>query len=539
MLAMTRRLPFLATLSLLAAIPVREGVLATTAEGRPVAILEVAAPDAPADRPVLLLVAGIRGDEAAGPGVVEAFVERLAAGYGDDPEITAFLDRLSVAAVPLLNPDGLAIGAVHAGPYAWNGRPWDDDGDGRVDEDPPLDRNGDGVIGVEREAAPWGRWREADVPDDHEGAWIPGMVEADALRGEEGGWLYREAEGGDADGDGSHAEDGVGGISLDMNFGHGWQFPHGAAGPGPHAMSEAESKALADWLLARPQVTFVIAVRDLGGGLGIPFAGEGKPPAGDADAFEAMGERFAESTWYDAVYAVADGPAGQAHAGSLLDWAYAGLGRWALAPGLWSLPTEARPAEDDSADDSAEEGEEEAGADRFPEAWHEVGDEAWAEAYGYLGWTPGPAGVEAAGWPVEGRLRVPAAEAGSLVGSLDGWLLGLADDLPVLQVAVAEAERLGPGTVRLEVRVWNSGRLATDSEQAGRANEHFRVRVEFPGERDDLLLGAPEVWLGRLDPGESASFTWVVKGSGEFTIAPEHPRSLAVPLVVDLSEVGS
>ncbi|MCH7493548.1 hypothetical protein IIA16_02390 [bacterium] len=351
-------------------------------------------------------------------------------------------------------------------------------------------------------------------------------------------------------------------------------------------MSEAESRGLADFLLAHNEVAMVVVVRDLGGGLGTPYAGEGKMGEEDEEAYAAIGERFAEATTYDAVYAEAKGPASHAHAGSLLDWVYAGLGRWAYAPGLWSLPDDPEPeeaeedavstggtvsievlapAEEATADDSgpvAEEGAEEGAGemgeedeetgesggedaqeegepDRFPTAWHDIEDSEWVEAYGYLGWTGAGEGVEAAGWPLEGRLRVPADEIPALVGVLDAWLLGLADDLPVLRAAVVDSERLGRDTVRLRIRIWNQGRLATDSAQAGKIREAMGVRVAFPGGGLQLLLGLPVVDLGRLEPGEGAEFTWVVQGRGELVVAPTHPRSLAEALLINLREVGS
>lgn len=552
------RIPLFALISLLAASAPQSATLATTAGGREVAVLTVVAPNAPADRPALLLVGGLRGDEPASVAVVEAFMERLAAEYGEDEAVTSLLDRMTVLAVPSLNPDGLAAGADWPSPYPWNARPWDDDRDGRVDEDPPTDRNNDGVIGEEREAALWGMWREVDAPEEgEEDGWLPTMVEADLSRGEVGGWLWRPVEGADADGDGAYAEDGPGGISLDRNFVHGWAGPNEVDGGGPNAMSEAESRALADFLLAHNEVAMVVVVRDLGGGLGTPYAGSAKMPSGDKDAYEALGEGFAEATTYDAVYAEAKGPESHAHGGSLLDWVYGGVGRWAFAPGLWSLPDdpEEESAEvsagtveievlevvgDEAEEVGAEAAEEEPAAepDRFPKAWHQIEDSEWAEAYGYLGWTAAGDGLEAAGWPLEGRLRVPAAEIPALVGLLDGWLLGLGESLALLRAAVVESERLGPSTVRLRIRVWNQGRLATDPAVAGQIREAMGVRVVFP-EGLELLLGQPEVDLGRLEPGEGGEFIWIVQGKGELVVKPTHPRSLAEALVLDLSEVGS
>ena len=73
------------------------------------------------------------------------------------------------------------------------------------------------------------------------------MKRADPAKGESGGWaLY--SEGLDNDGDGFINEDGPGGVDINRNFMH--QYPYLAADAGRHMVSEAETRALLEYVLA-------------------------------------------------------------------------------------------------------------------------------------------------------------------------------------------------------------------------------------------------------------------------------------------------
>ncbi|MFH1766304.1 MAG: M14 family zinc carboxypeptidase, partial [Gemmatimonadota bacterium] len=78
----------------------------------------------------------------AGEGAL-AFLERILSGYGTDPEITELVDGRAFYVVPIVNPDGRAISLDTPENQRWNIRPFDEDSDGRVDEDPPEDLDGD------------------------------------------------------------------------------------------------------------------------------------------------------------------------------------------------------------------------------------------------------------------------------------------------------------------------------------------------------------------------------------------------------------
>jgi hypothetical protein len=154
-----------------------------------------------------------------------------------------------VYVIPRLNPDGAE--AMFATPLAdrtRNARPVDDDNDGRMDEDPAEDLNSDGLITVMRVADPNGAFMVH--PDD-----ARLMKRADPGKGESGAYtLYWEGR--DTDGDGFLNEDGPGGVDLNRNFQHA--YPYWARDAGPHMVSEPETRALMDFMIAHDNVAAIL-----------------------------------------------------------------------------------------------------------------------------------------------------------------------------------------------------------------------------------------------------------------------------------------
>ena len=82
------------------------------------------------------------------------------------------------------------------------------------------------------------------------------MKRADPAKGESGGWaLY--IEGVDNDGDGFYNEDGPGGVDINRNFMH--QYPYFAADAGRYMASEAETRALLDYVLQHRNIAAILA----------------------------------------------------------------------------------------------------------------------------------------------------------------------------------------------------------------------------------------------------------------------------------------
>jgi len=222
-----------------------------TRGGRDIWALEIANPGGvPKDkRPALLIAAGFEGDHLAGSEIALSVAEALLKGAGADPAIKQRLDACTFYIVPRVNPDGAEgfFAAVKTGRRT-NTAPRDDDNDGRVDEDGPEDLNGDGLITVMRVNAPGGEY----MIDPEEPRL---MKRADPKKGESGAYRLF-TEGTDNDGDGFINEDPPGGTDINRNFAH--EYPYYKPDAGPHMVSEAESRALMDFVVVHRNIAAVL-----------------------------------------------------------------------------------------------------------------------------------------------------------------------------------------------------------------------------------------------------------------------------------------
>lgn len=83
----------------------------------------------------------------------------LVTRYGSDKTVTDLLDHLVFYIHPKVNPDGSEFYLLNAEWIRGNIRPFDDDRDGRVDEDPANDLDKDGEITQMRVPDPIGDWK--------------------------------------------------------------------------------------------------------------------------------------------------------------------------------------------------------------------------------------------------------------------------------------------------------------------------------------------------------------------------------------------
>jgi hypothetical protein len=244
--ALTRELGSLANGSPL----VRMESVAKTLQGRDVWVLEVGNPAGTplSERPAVLVVANLEGDHLVGSALALESVRYLLANAGD-AAVKKALDTQVFYVFPRLNPDGAeAMFASVKWDRRANGRPFDEDNDGRIDEDGPDDLNGDAYATVMRVKDPAGAFM-VDPADARL------MKRADPTKGEIGAYtLYWE--GTDNDGDGFINEDGPGGVDLNRNFQH--EYPYWQGDAGPYMVSELESRALMDFVLAHRNVAAIV-----------------------------------------------------------------------------------------------------------------------------------------------------------------------------------------------------------------------------------------------------------------------------------------
>lgn len=204
-----------------------------------------------AEKPAFWADGNIDADEPSSTEAILYLAERLLSGHGSDPEITRLVDTTTFYLVPMSNPymAHLYVSTPMTGIVSSiNSRPRDDDGDGRMDEDPPDDIDGDGQILQMRVRDPRGGFRQH--PKDPR---LMMRTKAD----EAGGWTVL-TEGLDNDGDGAFNEDWIGGVDLNRNFPFDWQPEWIQEGSGPYPLSEPESRHLVEFIVAHPNIGFVI-----------------------------------------------------------------------------------------------------------------------------------------------------------------------------------------------------------------------------------------------------------------------------------------
>ncbi len=200
-------------------------------------------------RPAILVTANLEGLHFLGTEAACLLARKLVDGYKKDKTITEIVERRTIYIAPLLNPDAYTSWMTKV---KWermtNSRPVDEDNDGQVDEDGPEDLNGDGLITMMRVKDPEGTF----LPDPRE----PRLLKmADPKKGEKG--IYKVySEGVDNDGDGEINEDPAGGVEVNRNFPHDFEYFIKTGGLWP--VSEPESQALLRFMNEHQSIALVL-----------------------------------------------------------------------------------------------------------------------------------------------------------------------------------------------------------------------------------------------------------------------------------------
>ncbi|MBI2403535.1 MAG: hypothetical protein HYV20_12545, partial [Gemmatimonadetes bacterium] len=119
-----------------------------TLKGTPLQVLEITNQQTgpAAEKPGYYYDGNIHAGELTGAEVALHFAWYLLSSYGKDARVTRLLDTRVVYVRPKFNPDGADLALSTGMPLRSTPRPYDEDDDGLLDEDPPNDLNGDGAI---------------------------------------------------------------------------------------------------------------------------------------------------------------------------------------------------------------------------------------------------------------------------------------------------------------------------------------------------------------------------------------------------------
>lgn len=301
--------------------------------GKPLYVAIVNAPGTGADteKPAMWIDGNVHGNEIQSAEVVLYSLWYLTKAYGQNEDLTELLDNYSFYFLVSKNPDGREHWFAEANtPHSSrsNQRPVDDDRDGLIDEDPADDLDGDGSITMMWKRDPDGRWKRSESDP---------RVFSIAPEGEEGGWERLGWEGIDNDGDGRINEDGIGGDDMNRNWPSDWKPPYVQRGAGEFPLSNPETKAVADFVLSRPNIAAGQSYHNTGGmllrGPGASYK-EGVYPREDVAVYDEIGGTGEDILpYYD--YMVIYKDLYTVH-GGLVNWLAEGLGIFSFTNELWT-----------------------------------------------------------------------------------------------------------------------------------------------------------------------------------------------------------
>jgi hypothetical protein len=513
-------------------------VIGKAATGQPLLMATLVGDSQVPDRPEVLIVANLEGDRPVASEVAMGVIRRMAV------DGSPLLDVATVHVLAVANPDG-ATNAL-AGGLPWRGAAVDDDRDGRIDEDGPADLDGDGKTLWLRVPSSTGEWHASESDSRC-------SVKAKDVR-EHAGAFHLRREGLDADGDRAFTEDGPGGIAVDSNFAHRWKQYAPEAGPYP--LSESESRAIVDFLIAHPRVACVLVLDDednlaktpkgddkvkpnstepmkadssliafLGARLKPvePKETKGEEVAEESDAPAAMGPLDgalqAGADIQDGVEGEADAseketkrswtaPRSSEHgAGNFADWAYYQRGAIVLESAVWSPPLDSKTA---------------AGKPLPKEATEEEKLLAWADAtYGsghFQSWTPFQhpdlGSVEIGGFLPLVLTNPPASVLPDLISNYADFVDSLAADLAHIEWSEVRYTALDDQDVfDVRAKLVNRGRFASSSAMGdkNRVPLPIRVSIELP-EGAQILVGSSRSSVARLTGfGGFEEYHWIVQ----------------------------
>jgi len=443
-------------------------------------------------RPAMLLVAGIEGNDLVGSSIAVSWIKHLLEQYETDAEITKLLQTTTFYVVPRLNPDA----AEHffnepKCETSRNDKPVDDDHDGLMDEDGPEDLNGDGLITSMRIQDPEGEYI-LDPADDRL------LIKADPLKSEVGAWRYL-TEGIDNDHDELWNEDGPGGVNFNRNFPFNFEFF--APDAGVHQMSEAETRALADFVVDRPNIGIIMTYGAADNLLKTPKSApppdRRKPMAAidedDAGYYKAMGVLYRKALGLDKELEDTSRP------GTFSDWMYFHRGRLSLSARPWSpalavelsKAAEKKAQAEDEKDTESEPENEKKDKEKKPEDADERNEKErqelkWFDEHApqaFVKWQaiehpdfPNQR-VEVGGYSPFALTNPPAQMLERITAKNADFLTTVAQRLPRIAIRKIETLHLGQSVYEVKIQVENTGFLPTSIAQGQTTGEVYPTRL--------------------------------------------------------------
>lgn len=524
-------------------------------EGREIWLIEITDQSSgpAADKPAIWLDGNTHAGELAGAEVSLYAAHRLCYGFGSEPILTQLVQSRAFYIVPRISPDGAERVLSTTVPLRSGTRPYphDDIPKGLI----PQDIDGNGRILQMRVQSPTGAWRMSTVEpklmvprriEDHEGPFFH---------------LFREGMFDPFDLSRFEVPESRFGLDFNRNYPYGWRPQHLQAGAGPYPLSEQETRAQVDALLARPNVGAVITYHTYCGALLRPFSDkpDSAMDARDLSLYKWVGESGARLTGYPCISVFHDFKYVESDhiSGAFDDWVYNHRGIMAFTIEIWNIAEQAGIQVTDLPDfffKGKRTDEENVAILRWCE--RELGERA------YVTWRkfdhPQLGEVEIGGWDRLYSWQNPPVEY--LTGECERnfkFIVAFAGATPRITFRSVDVTDLGHGNHRVRVIVENDGYFPTCGTRQAvtlKVAEPVKVSIAF-ADGCSLVSGAETQNLGHLDgivdsilgtfvdpvqfsgatEGNVGTAEWVVSGTGRAVITAAGGRGGRLTKTIDLT----
>jgi hypothetical protein len=479
------------------------------------------------DKPAVYVDGTIHGNEIQATEVCLYLAHYLLSNYATNPVVKDLVDTRTFYIVPIVNVDNRA--RFFTDPSNYNiGRtarvPYDDDRDGLKDEDDYDDLDKDGEILQMRVKDKFGGWKTH--PKD---ARVMIRVEP----GEEGEWRLLGREGIDNDADGRLNEDVPGYLDMNRNYGFRWQPPYVQSGAGDFPLSAKPTKAVADFVVAKPNIIFTVAFHNYGGailrGPGSKLAGT--YPSNDSRVYDYMGKE-GEKIIPGYRYLVSFKDMYTTH-GDFDEFMFSGLGIYGFTGELF-MPTQERFSKPPEKTDPKKG----IFSSRVPDDEKQKFSDFVTQGAMFRDWKPFDhpqfGKIEIGGWRTFTTRLPQPFQLPELVHRNASLVIFLARHAPEVELEVLQKKKLAKDLTRIRIRLANNHALPTLSDQALRHNLFRQDIVKLEGKNLKVVSGGivEDLQLDKVTPVEHRphmiftsvpSFSkrdvqFIVKGRGQATI---------------------
>lgn len=286
----------------------------------------------PSEKPAFHIDGNTHAGEVTGSMAAMHAIDYLLTNYGKVKDVTKLLDTMTIYVIPRISPDGAETYLTT--PYTIRSlNKVHNPKEGGIKEE---DLDGDHVIRMMRIPSLYGAWKKDSKdpermvlrdPDDTDGQFYD---------------IYPEGIFEPYDGDENlKMKKNDWSLDFNRNFPYGWFPENRQHGAGDYPLSNKETKALADWIIAHPNI-FGVSTNHTSGGLLLYPPGtmpESKMPWDDKNVFKTIAKMGQAILGYEPlnIYDSFISDPENYDSGAFDDWCYQARGLVAFTVEIWDL----------------------------------------------------------------------------------------------------------------------------------------------------------------------------------------------------------